>query len=210
RLGREVAGLKVFLAGRVAIEADGVVFDEHGFPGRQGRLLFAYLATGPPGRPVPHDELADLLWGDTPPATWDKALSVLISKLRGLLVGIERGSALTSAFGCYRLDLPRGTSVDVVQADAAVREAEAALPAGALEAAARPAAFAEAVVRLPFLPGDDGPWAEAKRREFADLGVRALAVLTETSLRSGDPASAVRWAEREVAAEPFDENGYRR
>ena len=35
--------LKVFLAGRVAVESDGVVIDEARFPGRQGRLLFAYL-----------------------------------------------------------------------------------------------------------------------------------------------------------------------
>jgi hypothetical protein len=35
--------LKVFLAGRVAVEADGVLMDKERFPGRQGRLLFAYV-----------------------------------------------------------------------------------------------------------------------------------------------------------------------
>jgi DNA-binding SARP family transcriptional activator len=73
---------KVFLAGRVAVESDGVLIDEQRFPGRQGRLLFAYLVAEQ-GRPVPRDELADALWGEAPPATSDKALTVLASKLRG-------------------------------------------------------------------------------------------------------------------------------
>src|SRR2546429_6250266 len=102
--------LKVFLAGHVSAESDGVVIDEARFPGRQGRLLFAYLVTAQ-GRPVPRDELAQALWGDALPATWDKALTVLASKLRALLAdaGVDGAQALTSAFGCYRLELPEGT-----------------------------------------------------------------------------------------------------
>src|SRR3954470_17299021 len=107
---------KVFLAGRVAVEMDGVVIDGARFPGRQGRLLFAYLVAEQ-GRPVPRDELAEAVWRDALPATWAKALSVIASKLRGLLVeaGVGAG-ALTSAFGCYRLELPAGSWVDTVVA----------------------------------------------------------------------------------------------
>src|SRR6478735_1235445 len=76
--------VKVFLAGRVVVEAGGSVVDEGRFPGRQGRLLFAYLVAEH-GRPVPRDELAEALWEEGRPATWDKALSVLVSKLRNLL-----------------------------------------------------------------------------------------------------------------------------
>jgi basic membrane lipoprotein Med (substrate-binding protein (PBP1-ABC) superfamily)/DNA-binding SARP family transcriptional activator len=207
-----VAQLKVFLAGQVGIEAAGVLFDERRFAGRQGRLLLAYLATAAPGRPIPHGELAEVLWGDAPPATWDKALSVLVSKLRAVLTeaGIDGGSALTSAFGCYRLDLPEDAWVDVVQAESAVRSAESALAVGDLDAARESAALAESVLRLPFLPGDDGSWVEAKRREFADARRRALSGLAEAALRSGDATDAVLWAEREVDAEPFRESGYRR
>ena len=60
------------------------MIDEERFPGRQGRLLFAYLVAEQ-GRPVPRDELAEALWGEAPPATWDKALTVIVSKLRALL-----------------------------------------------------------------------------------------------------------------------------
>ena len=63
--------LKVFLTGRVAAEANGRVLDEARFPGRQGRLLFVYLVAAR-SRPVPTDELADAIWGESPPATWEK------------------------------------------------------------------------------------------------------------------------------------------
>ena len=115
--------LRVFLAGRVAVEANGHVIDEARFPGRQGRLLFAYLVAER-GRAVPRDELAEALWENAPPATWEKALTVIASKLRGLLTdsGIDGATALSGAFGCYRLELPEGTWVDVIAAANAARE----------------------------------------------------------------------------------------
>src|SRR5580765_5578871 len=201
---------KVFLAGRVAAENNGVVIDEGRFPGRQGRLLFAYLVAEQ-GRAVPRDELAEALWGDEPPATWDKALTVLVSKLRAVLSngGIDGTGALTGAFGCYRLELPAGSWVDIIEAARATDEAETALSAGRPEQAKTAAALTETLVRQPFLPGDDGAWVEEKRRQIADVRVRALSVLAETSLSSGDAREAVKWSAEIVALEPFRESGYR-
>jgi DNA-binding SARP family transcriptional activator/basic membrane lipoprotein Med (substrate-binding protein (PBP1-ABC) superfamily) len=202
--------LKVFLVGRIAVEAEGVVIEERHFPGRQGRLLFAYLVADQ-GRPVPRDELAGVLWGDTPPTTWDKALSVLVSKLRGVLAesGVDGATALTAAFGCYRLDLPDGTWIDGRAAESAAKDAERFLETNELDDATTAAALAESVTRSPFLPGEDGPWAEEKRRELAEVHVRALSALAEASLRAGKAAEAVRWAGLVVEAEPFRESGYR-
>jgi DNA-binding SARP family transcriptional activator len=95
--------LKVFLAGRVAIETDGVVVDDARFPGRQGRLLFAYLVAEQ-GRLVPRDELAEALWGESPPATWDKALTVLVSKLRALLADCGMDGSTFCPSGSSRCD----------------------------------------------------------------------------------------------------------
>src|SRR5512132_90292 len=104
--------LKVFLTGRVAVESDGAAIDEAQLGGRQGRLLFAYLVAER-SRPGPRDELAEALWGETPPATRDKALTVIASKLRGALAdaGLDGRELLTAAFGCYRLDLPEGVDL---------------------------------------------------------------------------------------------------
>lgn len=161
---------------------------------------------------MPRDQLADVLWGDAPPATWDKALSVLVSKLRGVLAesGVDGASALTAAFGCYRLDLPEGTWVDVLAAESATKEAEVFLETDELESATAAAALAESVTRSPFLPGDDGPWVEEKRGELVAVRARALSALAEASLRAGKAAEAVRWAGLAVEAEPFRESGYRR
>jgi DNA-binding SARP family transcriptional activator/pimeloyl-ACP methyl ester carboxylesterase len=205
--------VRVFLAGRVAVEveAEGVVIDEKRFPGRQGRLLFAYLVAEQ-GRPVPRDELAEALWGETPPPTWDKALTVNVSKLRGLLAesGVNGPNTLTSAFGCYRLDLPEGTWVDVIAAADAAEEAEAALAAGELEKAKALATHAASLARPVFLPGEEGVWVDGKRSELADIVHRALTCLAEASLRTGDPSAAGKAAEEAISLEPYRESGYRR
>ena len=202
--------LKVFLAGRVAVETNGVVIDEERFQGRQGRLFFAYLVFEQ-GRAVPRDELAEALWGSAPPASWDKSLTVIASKLRNLLAdhGFDGANALTGAFGCYRLALPEGTWVDVVVAATAAQEAEDALAAGDLDEAKTAALLAASLVRKPFLPGEDGTWVEEKRRGLADVRGRALNALAAAYLRSGDAPEAVKWAEQTIAFEPFRETGYR-
>src|SRR2546423_4924419 len=142
--------LKVFVTGRVAVETDGAVIDEAQLGGRQGRLLFAYLVAER-SRPVPRDELAEALWGETPPVTRDKGLTVIASKLRAALAdaGLGGRELLTAAFGCYRLALPEGTWVDLFSAASSAEEAEEALAAGDLDQARAAAEPAGAVARPP-------------------------------------------------------------
>ena len=203
--------LKIFLAGRVAVETDGVVIDEQRFPGRQGRVLFAYLVAEQ-DRPVPRDELAEALWGDNLPATWEKALTVLVSKLRPLLTeaGLDGGTALTGAFGCYRLSLPENVWVDAIAAAADIREAEAALADGDVEHAKVVALEASSLAQPQFLPGEDGSWVEEKRRELASIRRRALSCLADAYLQSGQETEAAKWAEESLALDPFRETAYRR
>ena len=202
--------MRVFLAGRVAVEAEGVLIDEKRLLGRQGRLLFAYLVAEQ-GRPVPRDELAEAVWGEARPPTWEKALSVNVSKLRRLLAqsGVNGPSTLTSAFGSYRLELPEGTWVDVIAAAEAAEEAEAALAADDLEKARALAADCASLARPSFLPGEEGAWVDGKRTELADILHRALSCLAEACLRGGDPSDAGRAAEEAIGLEPYREGGYR-
>ena len=195
---------------RLAVEANGTRVDEQRFPGRQGRIVFAYLAAQN-GRPVPRDELAEVLWGEELPATWEKALRVLMTKLRTLLTecGIDGSSALTSAFGCYQLTLPPGAWIDVHAAATAVDEADAALAAGELATARAKASTAAELARRVFLPGEEGPWVEDQRRGLRDILVRALECLRDVALAEGRFGDAVRHAAEITELEPFRESSYR-
>ena len=120
--------------------------------------------------------------GNRRPSTWVKALTVIASKLRGLVV--EDGSTcptLTAAFGCYRLDLPEGTWVDLFAVESGARDA---LAAGELDQARAAAESAESLVRRPFLPGEDGAWVEARRSASSPTSQGVLCVLAEACLRS--------------------------
>ena len=195
---------------RLALEANGTRVDEQRFPGRQGRILFAYLAAQK-GRPIPRDELAELLWGEELPATWEKALRVLMTKLRALLTecGIDGAAALTSAFGCYQLTLPAGAWIDVHAAAVGVERAEAALTAGDLDGARTQASNASELARRVFLPGEEGPWVEDQRRDLRDILVRALECLRDAALARGEFGEAVRYADEVTELEPFRESSYR-
>ncbi len=203
--------VRISLTERLSVEANGASLDEQRFPGRQGRIVFAYLAAQQ-GSAVPRDELADVLWGEDLPATWEKALRVLMTKLRALLeeCGIDGSAALTSAFGCYKLTLPAGAWIDVDAAVEAVERAEAALAAGDVEAARSEAATAAALARRSFLPGEDGSWVEGRRRDLREVLVRSLECQRDASLAEAELAEAVRYGEEVIELEPFRESGYRR
>jgi branched-chain amino acid transport system substrate-binding protein len=141
-----------------------------------------------------------------------KALGVLMTKLRAVLeeCGIDGSSALTSAFGCYKLSLPEGSWIDVDAALDALQRAEAELAVGDVTEAKAQAGTAANLARRVFLPGEDAPWVEEKRRDLREILVRAVDCLRDASFRDGDFAEAVRQAEEVVRLEPFLESGYRR
>jgi class 3 adenylate cyclase/DNA-binding SARP family transcriptional activator/tetratricopeptide (TPR) repeat protein len=202
--------MRISMTNRLAIEANGTKLDEPRFPGRQGRILFAYLAAQH-GRPVPRDELAELLWGENLPAAWEKALPVLMTKLRALLeeCGLEGSSVLTNAFGCYQLTLPDDTWIDVDAASSAVERGEAALAAEDLDEARALGTTGAELARRVFLPGEDGRWVEDQRRDLRDVLVRALECLRDVALAAGELGNAVRYAAEITELEPFREPSYR-
>src|ERR1044071_8955211 len=211
--GWEEAGrlsVRISMTDRLAVEADGARLDEQRFPGRQGRILFAYLAVHH-GRSVPRDELAELLWGEDLPATWEKALRVLTTKLRALLeeCGIDGSSMLRSAFGCYQLTLPADAWIDVDAAVTALKTGEAALAGGGLDEARAQASTAAELARRVFLPGEGGQWVEDQRRDLRDVLVRALECLRDAGLAEREFATAVRYAAEITELEPFRETSYR-
>jgi SARP family transcriptional regulator, regulator of embCAB operon len=174
------------------------------FPGRQGRLLFAYLAVNR-DRAVSRDELADALWPQGLPSAPDLALSALLSKLRRLLPdgALEGRTAI-------RLGLGPHTSVDVEAAREGIHRAEALIAAGDWCAAAGPTLIAHNISQRRFLASEEGEWIEKLRRDLEEIQVRALECTARRSLGIGGPEIAVaeRTARRMIDISPYRESGY--
>ena len=201
--------LRVYLTGRMALETQDGIVDETAFPGRQGRIAFAYLALSAQ-RPVARDVLADALWPDTLPSSWDTALKSVVSKLRAVLVDARIGpEPLASAAGCYQLRLPVDAWVDLEACAMSVDYAEGALRRGDFDRACSDGTVATAIARRSFLAGEDAPWIETVRADLRKWHVRALDVLAHAWIERGNATLAVTLATDAVAIEPFREPGYR-
>jgi DNA-binding SARP family transcriptional activator len=202
--------LRLYLTGRVCVEAGETLLADRRLGGRQERLAFVYLAVER-ARAATHDELAEVLWADRPPAAWERALSAVVSHLRGALAraGLPRSRVIDHAFGCYQLQLPSGAWVDVEAAAEAVDRAEGALAAGDVWGAYAWAGVATSVGRRPFLAGEDGPWVDAQRHRLRRILLRGLDCMADLFGRAGEWQRAVAAAEEAVALEPYRETGYR-
>jgi DNA-binding SARP family transcriptional activator/tetratricopeptide (TPR) repeat protein len=197
-------GWTIRLCGPVGLDQDGES-RAAALPGRQGRLLFAYLVLNR-DRDCGRAELIDLLWPEHPPAAADSALSALLSKLRRAL-----GDGALAGRSELRLVPPGAIHVDVEIAAAAAAEAEAAIDALDWAGAAAAARAVLGTDLQTFLPDCEGPWVAECRRELDTVRVRALEVLAEAGLRQGgrELGTAEQAARAAVAAMPFRESAHR-
>ena len=198
------APTRVKLCGQLALELDGRRIDQD-LPGRQGRLVFAYLATLRE-RPVSRDELIDALWPADPPADPDEALSALLSKVRRAL-----GKGVIEGRQELTLVLPAGASIDLEEALGAAERADAALARSDWRPAWDDASAALRVAGGGFLTGHEGPWVEDRRREVEELRLRALECVAAAgaALDGAELAAGERAARTLIDAAPFRESGHR-
>ena len=115
----------------------------------------------------------------------------------------RRSTALTSAFGCYKLTLPEGAWIDVDAAEEAVELAETALTTGDVAEARSQATPSRRARAAGFLPGEDGIWVEERRRDLRELLVRALEYLRDAAFDAKEFAESVRHAVEVIELEPF-------
>jgi predicted ATPase/DNA-binding SARP family transcriptional activator len=188
----------------MSIEAGDLVIDERRLGGARARLTFAVLVLERP-RPVDRHQLAEVLWPDGLPASWEAALRVVISRTRAFLAaaGLPASELLTNSYGCYRLTLPDDVVVDVEAAAAAVERAEIAGAAGEHERAVAAAGEARTITARAFIPGTDGEWVDAARRRQSGLRVRALDVLARSSIQLGESALAIEAAQELLGLDPY-------
>jgi len=199
---------RIYLTGRLAIEHDGtLVVDEGAFPGRQGRIVFAFLAADA-HRTVPRAELAEVLWGDSPPREAETTLSAVLSRLRGLLRRIPSGADLAGQNGAIGLRFPADAWLDLEGAANALDEAEGAQRRGDHAAAWGHANIAAVIARRPFLPSEEAPWIERQRRHLSSILVRGLRCLSAVGAETGDLVSAVQYAVQVVDLDPLRESAY--
>jgi DNA-binding SARP family transcriptional activator len=178
---------------------------EQALPGRQGRVLFAYLAANRM-RPAPRAELLRMLWPDDAPAAAESALAALLAKLRRAV-----GAATLAGKQELQLLLPADAWVDLEAASDGVHRAESAVAAGDWARAWGPARVAMHIAARGFMPGYDMPWIEVVRRRVDELLVRAHECVARSGLGLGgaEIATAERAARRLAELAPLRESGYR-
>ncbi len=198
------AGTRIQLCGRLVVDLAGRRLESE-LPGRQGRLLFVYLAANR-ARSLGRGELAAGLWPSNPPGAADASLAALLSKLRRAL-----GAATLTGKSELRLALPPDAWIDLEAAGTGVHRAESAIALGEWVRAWAPARTALYVASRGFLPGEEAPWIEERRRWLEDVRLRALECVAAAGLAMGgtELAAAERSARALVELAPFRESGYR-
>ena len=173
-------------------------------PGRQGRMLFAYLAVQP-SRTAARDELAGALWPERLPSAPDMALSALLSKLRRLL-----GEEAIEGRGEVCLRLPADAWVDVECARNEIHRAESLVAGERWADAYAPGVTARYISERPFLRGESGPWIDTVRRELEEIQIRAVECDAKVGLAIGgrESSTATRSARKLIELAPYRESGY--
>jgi DNA-binding SARP family transcriptional activator/DNA-binding CsgD family transcriptional regulator len=193
---------RIELCGSLRVELEGERLED-ALPGRQGRLLLAFLVLNR-DRPVRRDELIDALWsGQGTPQSGDALLRPPLSRLRKAL-----GQGRIEGRGELTLVLPPDAYVDWEAAFKALSDTRQALSSGDARTASDQAQAALAIADRRLLPGLEAEWIDERRRELEDLRVEALEAIASSgaALGGGDVAVAERAARAAVEAAPFRES----
>jgi len=194
---------RIQLCGPTVVELAGERVDGR-LPGRQGKLLFAYLVRNR-HRLVGRDELAEALWPDQLPSASDSGLNALISRLRKAL-----GPDVIDGRSSLRLRLDDAAWVDIEVAEAAVHRAESRIALDDCKSAWGSSLAALFIAEREFMPGDDSPWIGEQRAQLAQIRRRALEAYAAASLGTGgtELPAAVRAGRQLVRLDPLGESGY--
>ena len=198
-----MAGFRVQLCGRLVVDADGERLESK-LPGRQGRLLFAYLVIND-DRALTRDELTEAAWGGGQVPEGD-ALSPLLSKLRRV-VGADRIEGRSEV----RFVGGKDSFVDVRAAIEALHQAEFLIEQKDWTGSWTPAHSAYHISKRRFMLGLEAPWLDDWRRRLDEICARGLALFALSGLGLGGTAlpHAQQATRTMIEIAPFNETGYR-
>ena len=190
--------LRVHLFG--TFEVEGITSTELG--SRKARTLLKVLALGR-GHAVTVDRLIACCWAEDAPADPPGQVSVLVSRLRGVLGG-ER---ILRADGGYLL---RADAIDVVTVAELADEADRRLREDSYAAAHTAARAALNLVRGPLLAGEpDGGWVQLERAAADRLVARLRRTTATAALAVGELPEAAELGEQLLEHDPYDEGAAR-
>lgn len=194
---------RIQLCGPTVIEIAGQRVDGV-LPGRQGRVLFAYLVLNR-HRLASRDELAGALWPEQVPAGSETAFNALLSKLRKAIA-----PSIIDGRSSLRLQLDDGAWVDIEVAEAAVHRAESRIVLGDCKSAWGASLAGLFIAEREFLPGEEAPWVVDQRTRLAQIRRRALEAYAAAALGTGgtEVLAAVRAGRQLVQLDPLRETGY--
>ncbi len=190
------------LCGRLQVEWDGERL-ESALPGRQGRLLFAFL-TLHRERLVRRDELVAALWSeDGSPPGGDELLRPPLSRLRSAL-----GPGRLEGRGELAITFPTETWIDREAVREGLSRGRALYAAGDAYGSWEAAHEALAITRNGLLPGLEAAWLEPFRDELQEHGLELLETVARAGARLGDGelSEAESAARAAVEAAPFRES----
>ncbi len=195
--------MRIQLCGPTVIERGRERLDGR-LPGRQGRLLFAYLVLHR-HRPCSRDELVEAVWPRRVPSASEVGLNALVSKLRKVL-----GPEAVAGRSHLQFHLDQEGRVDVEAAFEAAHRAESQIALGEWQRAWGPSLVALFTAERELLPGEDAPWIDDQRRELAEVRIRALETYAAAALGIGgtELPAAVRAGRQLVRSVPLRETGY--
>lgn len=194
---------RVQLCGSIVVEQNGLRW-EAGLPGRQGRLLLAYLVVHR-HRSCARQELTVALWGDAVPSASEAGLNALVSKLRkSLWPGAIDGRQ------SLRAQLGPDAWVDVEAAEQAVHRAESRIAQQDWTGAWGSSLAGLFIAEREFLPDDQAPWIDEQRARMWDIRLRSLEAYALAALGTAgtELPAAVRAGRQLVRLVPLRETGY--
>jgi DNA-binding SARP family transcriptional activator len=148
------------------------------------------------------DELAAAVWGDDLPRNPPDQVSILVSRLRGVL-GSDRLPRSDAGY-CLAADW-----FDSVELEKTVTEIEQRLRSGEAAAALAAAHVALGLAAGELLSEEDGDWVDAARPAAARLVARARLLAAEAALEAGEFGAARTAGQAVLDVDPYDEAALR-